>query len=176
MDFTFFNFCPNCGKKIIRFYMNHLYCNSCEFTYFHNTAGAVAVLVRNQNELLFTVRNKNPKKGFLDLSGGFIDYYESAEQTVIREINEELGLDFSKERIEYLASFDNRYEYKNIQYHTIDLFFQVQLKEKPYTILQKSEICEVRWIESNKIKIEELAFESQKLFFTSFYQNKKYFF
>lgn len=170
MNRTFFNFCPNCGKQTIEFHINRLYCHSCQFTYFHNTAGAVAVLIYCKEELLFTVRNKNPKKGFLDLSGGFIDYYESAEETVIREIKEELNLDFSNEKIKYLTSIDNRYEYKNVKYHTIDLFFEVQLKEKPTTTLQQSEICDIRWIVSNNITIDKLAFESQKLFFKSFYK------
>ena len=53
--------------------------------------------------------------------GGFLDFGETAEKAVRREIEEETGLDV---RIEaYLGSFPNRYLYRDILYPTLDIFF-----------------------------------------------------
>lgn len=164
MQNKLFNFCPNCGKQNHTFQVNKFHCLECDYVYFHNTAGAVAVFIEVGEEVLFTKRNLNPQKGFYDLPGGFTDYDESSEQTVIREIQEELKLDVSNEKIEYLGSNPNEYEYKNVVYHTLDLFYKIKLNEKPTLELQQSEISTVAWRKLNELDLTTIAFESQRKF------------
>jgi len=159
-----FNFCPNCTSKNHFVEANKFKCLDCNYIYFHNTAGAVAVFIKVGDEILFTKRNQNPKIGLLDLSGGFVDYFESAEQTVIREIYEELQIDVSQEIINYLGSNPNQYEYKSVNYHTIDLFFEIILTKKPFINLEKNEIESVSWLKLTDVNLEEIAFESLKEF------------
>ena len=66
-------------------------------------------------------RGKEPAKGTLDLPGGFVDNGESAEQGIQREIKEETGLEV--ERVEYLFSIPNIYNYSGMDIHTLDMFY-----------------------------------------------------
>ncbi len=163
------SFCPKCGNQSLTFLNDkNLYCNDCEFTLYHNIAGAVAVIIRYKNEILFARRNRNPQKGKLDLVGGFVDAYETAERACQREIKEELNLEIDTSKLQYIRSLPNQYFYKNITYHTIDLFYEYQLNEKPLFELEKEELQEVVWVRIDDIDFEELAFASQKKFFREF--------
>ena len=69
-------------------------CTTCGFVYYFNPSSAVACFIRNsKGELLLVRRAKEPAKGTLDLPGGFVDMYESAEDAAHREVKEETGLD-----------------------------------------------------------------------------------
>ena len=48
--------------------------------------------MNDKNELLVCRRGKEPAKGTLDLSGGFIGMYETGEEGLAREVLEETGL------------------------------------------------------------------------------------
>ncbi len=164
------SFCPRCGNSSLTFVNDkNLFCTDCEFTLYHNIAGAVAVIIRYKNEILFTRRNRNPQRGKLDLTGGFVDAYETAERACQREIKEELNLDIDISKLQYISSLPNQYPYKNIVYHTIDLFYEYKLEEKPLFELEKEELQEVVWVPIDKINFEELAFTSQKVFFRKLY-------
>lgn len=159
-------FCPKCGSEKLTFLNGQkLHCSNCDFTLYHNTAGAVAVIITYQNQILFTRRNRNPQKGKLDLAGGFVDANESAEETCQREIMEELNFKIDLSQLKYRASFPNLYQYKDIVYNTIDLFFEYPLTEKPHFQLDKSELQEIVWISQKELHLNDLAFESQKKFF-----------
>ncbi|NBC84316.1 MAG: NUDIX domain-containing protein [Bacteroidetes bacterium] len=124
------NYCPRCGKKTWNRAEEKLYaCNSCDFCYFHNVAAAVAMIIEIDEKILFTVRKYEPAKGLLDLPGGFIDYHESVEEGLRREIKEELNIEIVNPV--YLTSFPNRYVYNDIQYHTLDMFFYLKMDQLP---------------------------------------------
>lgn len=159
-------FCPKCGQQSLTWDGEKKWsCEECGYTLFHNVAGAVAVLIKMEGEILFTRRNQEPKKGKLDLPGGFIDPKESAEKACQREIREELNITIAEENFKYLKSLPNIYEYKNINYNTIDLFYETELAEESNFKLAVDEISEVVWIKAEELNIEDLAFESQKKFF-----------
>ncbi len=158
-----FQYCPNCGQKTIRWDNRKWSCN-CGLTLYHNVAGAVAVMIRHKNEILFTKRNNDPHKDKLDLAGGFVDPEESAEETCKRELWEELKLKVDFASLRYISSLPNIYHYKGIDYHTLDLFFEYGIPEKPEIIPELSEISETRWIPIHELRLEDLAFDSQKKF------------
>ena len=72
-------------------------------------------------------RLKEPAKGMYDLPGGFVDFNETAEEAIIREIREETGLTLANP--EYLFSLPNTYLYSGLNIPTLDLFFCFRLKE-----------------------------------------------
>ena len=74
---------------------NAMRCPSCGFVYFHNCASCVAAIITVKQGIVLTVRNRAPKKGLLDLPGGFCNYGESLEDALVREVREELNLELS---------------------------------------------------------------------------------
>lgn len=162
-----FNMCPMCGSKNIQFRNNRKWiCSDCGFDLYNNIAAAVGiVLYDNEGNILFEVRAKDPRKGFLCLPGGFVDGEERLEDSIVRECREELGAELKEEDIAYLCSFPNVYEYKNISYQTCDVFFAAKLPERYKTMndfvkslhREESEVTgfEVRHVTTEK-EVEDL--------------------
>ncbi len=120
--------CPCCGKATLGPETEKSFsCSSCQFVLFLNCAAAgIAVIVNEKNQLLVTQRKHDPAKGSLDLPGGFAEPGESIEQSLIREVKEELDLDIT--RLEYLCSFPNTYPYKSVLYPVTDMAFICDVK------------------------------------------------
>ncbi|MEC1179614.1 NUDIX domain-containing protein [Metasolibacillus meyeri] len=61
--------------------------------------GVGAVIRDENNQILLVLRKKSPESGYWSLPGGKVDYMETIESAVIREIKEELGVDIEIERL-----------------------------------------------------------------------------
>ena len=158
-------FCPKCGNESLSWDGEKKWnCKDCDYVLFHNVAGAVAVVIKFGDEILLTRRNQEPKKGKLDLAGGFVDPKESAEETCARELFEEMKINIDISKLKYLASLPNIYEYKNIIYNTLDLFYEYESEEKFEVKLEISEISETVWLKIKDINPAEIAFDSQRFF------------
>jgi len=163
MDYL--KFCPKCGNESLNWDGEKKWnCKVCDYVLFHNVAGAVAVVIKCGDEILLTRRNQEPKKGKLDLAGGFVDPKESAEETCARELFEEMKMRIDITKLKYLASLPNIYEYKNIIYNTLDLFYEYESDEKFEVNLEISEISETVWLKIQDINPDDIAFDSQRIF------------
>lgn len=119
-----FIYCPKCGaKSFVERNGKAKQCSACGFVYYFNPSSSVACFIRNpEGKLLLVRRAKEPAKGTLDLPGGFVDPFESAEEAVRREVKEETGLELTG--IRYLFSLPNLYPYCGFEVHTLDMFFE----------------------------------------------------
>ncbi|MBV2166346.1 MAG: NUDIX domain-containing protein [Kaistella sp.] len=161
----YLKFCPKCGNKSLNWDGEKKWnCKVCDYVLFHNVAGAVAVVIKFGDEILLTRRNQEPKKGKLDLAGGFVDPKESGEETCARELFEEMKMRIDISKLKYLASLPNIYEYKNIIYNTLDLFYEYESDEKFEVNLEISEISETVWLKIQDINPDDIAFDSQRIF------------
>lgn len=167
-------FCPECGNASLMFEKEKKFCCSlCNFSLYHNCASAVAVVIRHKDEILLTKRNQNPGIGKWDLPGGFVDQNEEAEEACAREIKEELGISLNAHQLHYIKSVPNQYLYQEITYHTLDLFFEYSIEQKKDAPeINPVEIAEVKWIKIPELNLQELAFESQKKFFSTYLEKK----
>jgi len=155
-----FNYCPCCKSSDLTFDgVKKLVCKACSFAYYHNVASAVAAILEYNGKIILIKRNNEPCKGKLDLPGGFVDPKETAEEAVRREIEEELKI--SVEKLEYVGSYPNVYEYKDVTYNTCDLFFYSKIDTLP-TDVDETEIAELILIDPSKIPLGEVAFQSTK--------------
>ncbi len=159
-------FCPQCGEQTLLWDgEKKLSCNRCGFVMYHNCAAAVAVVIKCGDEIMLTKRNQEPGKGKLDLAGGFTDPKESAEETCERELYEELNIRINQNNLKILMTLPNVYHYKNIDYNTLDIFFEYQVDEKFDVKLEENEVSEIVWIKDSEINLDDIAFDSQKRFF-----------
>ncbi|HBG59028.1 NUDIX domain-containing protein [Proteiniphilum sp. UBA1028] len=122
-----FQFCPKCGAA--HFAENNeksKRCADCGFVYYFNSSAAVVAVIENpEGEILVARRAKEPAKGTLDLPGGFIDMYETAEEAASREVEEETALTVTS--VQYLFSIPNIYVYSGFEVHTVDMFFRCRV-------------------------------------------------
>lgn len=79
-----------------------------------------------------------------------------------------MKLKVDSSQLKYLASLPNVYEYKNILYNTIDLFYEYEITDKVPIQLEISEISEIVWLKKEEINLDEIAFESQRIFFEKY--------
>lgn len=158
---SFFRFCPNCQSQNFDFEnCVKFHCNDCGFVYYHNIAAAVAVILKFEDKILFTVRNVDPDKGKWDLPGGFIDPNENVQEAACREIKEELGLDLQPSDLVFVTTSPNNYLYKNVPYRTMDMFFECELFSDKITIKAEDEIKELLWVKTSEIDLNKIGFVS----------------
>jgi ADP-ribose pyrophosphatase YjhB (NUDIX family) len=167
-----FKYCPKCSNERIEF-INHRYfkCSDCKFIYFHNVATATAAIIVYNSQILMTVRAQNPKKGKLDLPGGFVNPNETLEQGLSREIDEELGLKLSNWL--YFCGLPNTYAFKNITYYTLDCVFINRLPSKPPITIEKSEISDYLWLNMDSLDTSRMAFDSLRTAVELFVQQRR---
>lgn len=154
-----FRFCPKCGSD--RFVENSeksKKCEACGFEYFHNpSAATVAVILNERGEVLITRRAKNPAKGTLDLPGGFCDCFETAEESIVREIKEETGMRVV--RTEYLFSVTDEYLYSGHVVHCMDNVYLCEV-ESTDDLKPMDDVCELMWMAPEDLRVEDFGLDS----------------
>ena len=152
-------YCPHCGAK--SFHAGSFkpwYCSTCDFKLYPNIASAAGVFVLDdEGRVLLTERAHEPSIGKLGLPGGFLERGETAEDGLIREVEEEVGLPIKK--LKYLCSAPNSYAFGGIDYDTLDLFYTAYAVSKE-TKIDPTEVAAVHWKYPEEIKLEDLAFKS----------------
>lgn len=86
----------------------------------------MGLIFDDQDRLLVTRRKYAPGKGTMDLPGGFADPGEGIEQSLVREIKEELNLEVIQ--MKYEGSFPNHYEYESVVYPITDMVFRCRVE------------------------------------------------
>ena len=85
-------YCGSCGKRTVPAKGQRvLNCSECQIQYFPRINPCVIVLITRGSEILLA-RNARFRTGFFSCLAGFIEIGESAENTVHREIKEEVGV------------------------------------------------------------------------------------
>lgn len=140
-------FCGRCGKKLQHDEKERMmFCPDCGCQEYPKIMPAVIVAVTNGSRLLMSkYANREFKK--YALLAGFAEIGESIEETVRREVMEEVGL-----------------EVKNITYYksqpwsfsdTLLLGFFAELSKETAITLDKEELALAEWFEKEDIQVEE---------------------
>ncbi len=154
-----FKFCPTCGVAGFTFNGEKLFtCESCGFTYYINPAAAVAAIIESSDgRIVLTRRKHEPRAGYLDLPGGFVDIMESAEKAIKREVREELGIEMTSLRI--FATFPNEYIFNDLIYYTCDIGF-ICTSDELEILKPLDDVSEAVLVRPDDINFNEIGFPS----------------
>ncbi len=156
--YTHFKFCPSCGgRRIGRFQEYGIRCAGCGYLYFHNAASAVSAIIEAQQGIILIKRKHAPRRGYLDLPGGFVGHGETLEEALERETQEELNL--AVKNLRYFGSFPNRYDYRGVTYFTIDAVFTCKVASL-CAMMPREEVSEISVLMPGQIDLRRLAFPS----------------
>jgi NADH pyrophosphatase NudC (nudix superfamily) len=115
-------FCPQCGEELTLTEIDdrsRLACtsSSCDFVYWDNPTPVVAGIVEIDGCVVLT-RNKGWPEKWFGIVAGFLERGETPESAILREVEEELGLDGE------LVSFVGYYSF--FERNQIILTFHIQ--------------------------------------------------
>lgn len=155
-----FQFCPACGGNLDKKQSNLLVCEKCNLHYYINPKPTNAIIIENElGEVLLVKRAIDPKKGMLDLPGGFIDIDETLEESMTREIKEELGI--SMVDFKYYNSFYDEYEHGKISSRSLCMVFlgKINSQEK---ITPGDDAATCKFYKKESIPFEKMAFKNMR--------------
>lgn len=156
MSETDYRYCPFCGNMLLKKERYSFVCEKNNHHYYINPRPTNAVILQNKKgEILLVKRKYPPKKGLWDLPGGFTEPDETMEESVKREIREELGISIN--RFAYFSSYPNMYLYKGINSFTL-MFVYVGTTLVETAISKADEISETTWFPHSKIPYNKIAF------------------
>ena len=123
--------------------------------------GVGAVIICD-GKILLEKRRNEPGKGKWSIPGGLVELGETAEQTVIREVEEETGLNVEKP--EHIDVVDNIIRDKNgeVKYHFVIIDYFVKLKGGELQV--GSDAGELRWVTFDEAEKYDLT-KTLKAFF-----------
>ncbi|HJV25790.1 MAG TPA: NUDIX hydrolase [Aromatoleum sp.] len=88
-------FCPQCSTPLV---LRKIHgreretCPTCGETFFHKPAPVVLAVIEHADQLVLIRRKLDPLGGYWAPPGGYVEMGESLEDAVVREANEETGL------------------------------------------------------------------------------------
>ena len=103
-------------------------------------------IMNDKKEFLIQKRSLNKKvfPGMWSQTGGGVDAGETITQGALRESKEELGIDISEDKIEFMLSFKRKYNFLNIMLAKIN----VDINDLN---IQKEEVSEVKWVDKDTL-------------------------
>lgn len=155
-----YNFCPKCGGETNRKLYNLLVCKKCGFNFYINPSPTNAVILENsKGEILLIKRKFEPMKGYLDLPGGFVESGESLEESSMREVKEELGIDISE--VKYFNSYPDEYLFQGVNIKTLGFVLTGTIPDGA-VITASDDAEDPTFYKKEDLPIDKIAFESLK--------------
>ena len=90
-----YRFCPFCGGLLTTKVDTGLlrkHCDACQWTYYPHVGASITGVIVRDGKVLMVKRRHEPFKGTWMFPSGFVEFGEHPEETAIREVQEETGL------------------------------------------------------------------------------------
>jgi ADP-ribose pyrophosphatase YjhB (NUDIX family) len=136
-------YCPFCRSPLKNSVNHQKSCTKCAYTYYNNPRSTASIIIQNNDKILMAKRAWHPFKGYWDLIGGFVDYYETPEEAVIREVKEETGLIINDPKLIRIAKgiytdYDTKQKLSVIDHQFI-------LKDFTGNPIATDDVAEIKW-------------------------------
>lgn len=105
-----FKFCPRCSNTLERKTIDgrsRLHCCKCDFIFWNNPKPCVSIILEKNGKVFLLERLKEPLKDFWVLPGGYVEYDEKPEQSIVREAKEETTMDIKVDKLVGVYLIDN---------------------------------------------------------------------
>ena len=171
LDCVGFTYCPRCGEQRLQANdAKSFACLSCGFVYYHSPAAVAVGIIEHDDKIILTKRAREPQKGLLALPGGFVDYEESLENALIRELHEELNL--TVRTFAYLCSHWETYLFRDVVYFSTIAFYVVSAHDIS-NAEANDDVDAFFLVRPNEIDYGKLAFESDRVALSKFGKIRK---
>ena len=139
-----FTYCPHCGTKLIRREIGDEgmipYCEKCSIPLWDMFTTSIIAAVVNEYDEVALLRQSYVSTTQYVCVAGIMKIGESAEDTVIREVKEEIGQDV--ESLEFVRSYP--YEKKEM----LMLGYKATVKKKEFQL--SGEVDSVEWVKFDR--------------------------
>ena len=102
-----YRYCPDCGRKLTENQAGDdgmvPYCEACGKYWFDTFSSAVIIMVINENNEIAMLKQDYLSEKYWTYVSGFMKPGETAEETAIREVKEEIGLDI--DQLDYAGTY-----------------------------------------------------------------------
>jgi ADP-ribose pyrophosphatase YjhB (NUDIX family) len=154
-----FKHCLLCGNSLNVEGPRLLVCSKCGHHHYISPNPCNGVIIENEKgEILLVERKVEPKKGYWDFAGGFINPDENLEESCKREIREELSIEIEVTSI--VGSYSDIYVYQGVQIPTLG--FVVTARIISGTPTPKDDISSYKFFPRDQVLDLPLAFKSVK--------------
>ena len=105
--------------------------------------GCGAFILNDNNEILLQQRNKEPEKGYWSIPGGKLEWMETFEDAVKREVKEECGVEIKVEKL--LGICDHIV--KNENQHWVSPSFLCRITKGEPKIMEPTKHTDMQWFD-----------------------------
>lgn len=157
-------FCRRCGAPLTQKETGRYRCSNGHELFYKSGGVAIGLfLVDESNRVLLCVRGIDPGKGKLDVPGGFVEFGETLEEAIAREIQEELALAPNQYgRPQYLLSGMNEYPYAGEVLYPYDMFFWARANAN-LAIIAQDDVADAQWVSLDAINPDDFAFDTARM-------------
>lgn len=138
-------FCTQCGEQTTLKERCLYVCPNGHENWLNPAVGVLAYIIKD-NKVLYGKRTAGANVGKYNIPGGFLEPGETAEQTLKREIQEEMGVEIAIQQ--YIGSYADKYFDRDIMV----LAYVAKLKNESAIIKAGDDISGgIKWVDINNL-------------------------
>jgi len=161
-------FCSNCGHTVLLKDMKddthpRFFCEACKTIHYQNPNMVVGCLPIWEDKIMLCRRAIEPRKGFWNLPGGYLENGETVEEGAAREVREEAGISVEVTTLHTVFSIP--------KINQVYLHFLAHMPHLNYQAGVES--LEVKMFIEANIPWEEIAFSSSTFSLEKYFADRK---